>query len=64
MPSGIRPGREATLPLLPETSVWMSISSSSFADLFLVLFLVTVKTATHAFTIAAVLFYPGRELKN
>lgn len=29
-----------------------------FADLFLVLFLVTVKTASHAFTIVAVLFYP------
>lgn len=29
-----------------------------FADLFLVLFLVTVKTASHAFSIVAVLFYP------
>lgn len=28
------------------------------ADLFLVLFLVTVKTASHAFTIVAVSFYP------
>lgn len=29
-----------------------------FEDLFLVLFLVTVKNASHAFTIVAVLFYP------